>query len=114
MEEIRFVGMMGKFSKVAQGIMMVHAKSAPVDFGFLARIAAEVGVPDELQAQIVDADTASQVGDWLAEAGYHAFFDTLGPLLLRAGREHIGGGLRIVTRLTTLDGSELGGAFIDG
>jgi cobalt-precorrin-5B (C1)-methyltransferase len=29
MKEIRFVGMMGKFSKVAQGVMMVHTKSAP-------------------------------------------------------------------------------------
>ncbi|WP_208527620.1 cobalt-precorrin-5B (C(1))-methyltransferase, partial [Methylacidiphilum caldifontis] len=49
MREIRFVGMMGKFSKVAQGVMMVHAKSAPVDFGFLADIAAEAGVPSALQ-----------------------------------------------------------------
>ena len=27
---------MGKFSKVAQGVMMVHSKGASVDFGFLA------------------------------------------------------------------------------
>ena len=35
--KVTLVGMMGKFSKVAQGVMNVHSKSAPVDFGFLAQ-----------------------------------------------------------------------------
>ena len=35
-KKVSLVGMMGKFSKVAQGVMMVHSKSAPVDFDFLA------------------------------------------------------------------------------
>ena len=46
-KKVSMVGMMGKFSKVAQGVMMVHSKSAPVDFGFLAEMAAEAGVSDE-------------------------------------------------------------------
>src|SRR5579875_2999066 len=75
MEEIRLVGMMGKFSKIAQGVMMVHARSAPVDFQFISQIAAEVGVPKSLQEQILGANTASQVGDWMLELGYPAFFE---------------------------------------
>ena len=35
--------MMGKFSKVAQGVMMVHSKGSPVDFDFLAEVARSVG-----------------------------------------------------------------------
>ena len=34
MKQVSLVGMMGKFSKVAQGVMMVHSKSAPIDFNF--------------------------------------------------------------------------------
>lgn len=37
--QVSLVGMMGKFSKVAQGVMMVHSKSAPISFPFLAEIA---------------------------------------------------------------------------
>jgi len=113
MREIRFVGMMGKFSKVAQGVMMVHAKSAPVDFGFLAEIAAEAGVPSALQEEIRGANTAAQVGDWLWEAGYYGFFNRLAEACCRAVSRYIGGGLRIETRLMTLDGKELGGAAIE-
>ena len=42
-KKVSLVGMMGKFSKVAQGVMMVHSKSAPVDFDFLSEIAQSVG-----------------------------------------------------------------------
>ena len=38
-QKVSLVGMMGKFSKVAQGVMMVHSKGSSVDFGFLAEIA---------------------------------------------------------------------------
>ncbi len=114
MQEIRFVGMIGKFSKVAQGLMMVHAKSAPIDFGFLKRIAREVGVPDELRAQILDANTTMQVGDWMLKWGYPEFFSLLSKYCCEQVMEHIGGGVRIDTRLTTLKGDYLGGATIDG
>ncbi len=35
-KRVSLVGMMGKFSKVAQGVMMVHSKSAPIDFNFFS------------------------------------------------------------------------------
>ncbi|MCL6636400.1 MAG: cobalt-precorrin-5B (C(1))-methyltransferase [Alicyclobacillus sp.] len=114
MRELHFVGMLGKFSKVAQGVMMVHAKSAPIDFAFLAQVAAEAGAPPELQAQVRTANTAAQVGDWLLAAGYPAFFSRLAEHCCRQVLTHIGGGLRVVTQLTTLDGQWLGGAVVDG
>ncbi|MFB5190758.1 cobalt-precorrin-5B (C(1))-methyltransferase [Alicyclobacillus fastidiosus] len=114
MAEIRFVGMMGKFSKVAQGVMMVHAKSAPIDFGFLGAIARDVGVPSHLRSQILDANTASQVGDWMLEWGYTRFFERLAYECCAHVLAHIGGGMRISTDLTTLNGDYLGGAHIDG
>jgi cobalt-precorrin-5B (C1)-methyltransferase len=44
-KKVSMVGMMGKFSKVARGVMMVHSKSAPIDFGFLAKMAEEGQIP---------------------------------------------------------------------
>ncbi|EPZ42218.1 hypothetical protein N007_15840 [Alicyclobacillus acidoterrestris ATCC 49025] len=114
MREVRFVGMMGKFSKVAQGVMMVHAKSAPIDFGFLASIAADVGAPAELCQAIREANTASQVGDWMLERGYREFFDRLAYACCTHVLQHVDGGMRIRTDLTTLAGEYLGGAQIDG
>ncbi|CAM3936665.1 cobalt-precorrin-5B (C(1))-methyltransferase [Alicyclobacillus pomorum] len=113
MNEIRFVGMMGKFSKVAQGVMMVHAKSAPVDFSFLADVARRVGVPEANLKQIVTANTASQVGDWMVEWGFPAFFEELAVACCEQVLTHVGGGMRIATHLTTLKGDYLGGAKLE-
>lgn len=113
MQEIRFVGMMGKFSKVAQGIMMVHAYSAPVDFEFLEQIAKSAGVPELLRTRIAGANTATQVGDWMVEAGQWQFFEHLATHCCQQVLHHIGGGLRIDTRLYSLQGDYLGGAVVD-
>jgi cobalt-precorrin-5B (C1)-methyltransferase len=107
-EKVFLVGMMGKFSKVAQGVMMVHAKSAPVDFSFLAEVAREAGADEELVAEIRGANTANQVGDLMKERGLTGFFDRLAYYCCQQGLAHVGGGLAIETRLTTLQGEFLG------
>ncbi len=66
MKKVSLVGMMGKFSKVAQGVMMVHSKSAPIDFNFLAKAASESGASAELVEEIKGANTASQ-GDLMTQ-----------------------------------------------
>lgn len=114
METVSLVGMMGKFSKVAQGVMMVHSKSAPVDFAFLAQAAGEAGAPPELQAQVAEANTASHVGDLMAEAGATAFFEILCEYACRHALEHIGGGIKVETVLVTMKGDVLGRAAISG
>ena len=76
-KKVSLVGMMGKFSKVAQGVMMVHSKGSSVDFGFLADIAKSVGASEELVNEIIHANTASQVGDLMAEANHDEFFNKL-------------------------------------
>ncbi|UUZ92925.1 cobalt-precorrin-5B (C(1))-methyltransferase [Paenibacillus sp. P25] len=107
-EKVTLVGMMGKFSKVAQGVMMVHSKSAPVDFGFLARVAEEAGAPESLLEEIRGANTAAQVGDRMQAEGNHAFFEKLCYYCRRAGLEETGGGLEIETAIISMKG-ELAG-----
>ncbi|KEO81805.1 cobalt-precorrin-5B (C(1))-methyltransferase [Tumebacillus flagellatus] len=111
--QVSLVGMMGKFSKIAQGVMMVHSKSAPVDFGFLAEVAADCGAPPDLLAEIQTANTATQVGDLMQGAGLGIFFEKLCGHACRHSLDEVGGGLRVETVLTTMKGDLLGRGAID-
>ncbi|MBB6176694.1 MULTISPECIES: cobalt-precorrin-5B (C(1))-methyltransferase [Anoxybacillus] len=110
MKTISLVGMMGKFSKVAQGVMMVHSKSAPVDFHFLADVAKQAGAPPPLIEAVKQANTASQVGDMMYAAGYMSFFDLLCDYCCQHALREVHGGMVIETTLYTLKGQRLGRA----
>ncbi|WP_166245621.1 cobalt-precorrin-5B (C(1))-methyltransferase [Paenibacillus turpanensis] len=114
MTKMSLVGMMGKFSKVAQGVMMVHSKSAPVDFGFLAQVAEEAGGSQALVEAIQGANTASQAGDLAQEEGLNTFFDLLSANACRHAMKQIGGGAVIETVLVTMKGEVLGRAELHG
>ncbi|MBE1444635.1 cobalt-precorrin-5B (C1)-methyltransferase [Paenibacillus sp. OAS669] len=109
-EKVTLVGMMGKFSKVAQGVMMVHSKSAPVDFGFLAQVAEEAGATQMQAATILDANTAALVGDLMLEWGHSAFFERLCAYCCAAGLKEVQGGMEIETVIISMKGSLLGQA----
>jgi len=109
-EKISMVGMMGKFSKVAQGVMMVHSKSASIDFGFLASVAERAGATEEILKQVREANTASQVGDLMAVHGISAFFEELCLSCCRNALKEAKGGLTVSTSLYTLKGERLGKA----
>lgn len=111
MKKVTLVGMMGKFSKLAQGVMMVHSKSAPVDFSFLAELAAEAGAADERLEQVRGANTASQVGDLMADTP--AFFEKMCEYCCRAALREVGGGMEIETAIITMKGSLLGRVTIN-
>ncbi|WP_246315298.1 cobalt-precorrin-5B (C(1))-methyltransferase [Paenibacillus foliorum] len=112
--KVTLVGMMGKFSKVAQGVMMVHSKSAPVDFGFLAKVASDAGATQEQAAAILEANTAALVGDWMQEWGYSTFFELLCSYCCEAGLREVGGGMEIETVIISMKASLLGSARMDG
>lgn len=109
-KKVSMVGMMGKFSKVAQGVMMVHSKSAPVDFSFLARVAKEAGATGRLIENIRHANTASQVGDMMVAAGYLQFFSKLCEYCCLSAQQEVAGGIEVGTSLYTLKGEFLGEA----
>ncbi|KNB73259.1 cobalt-precorrin-5B (C(1))-methyltransferase [Brevibacillus reuszeri] len=111
MKKVTLVGMMGKFSKVAQGVMMVHSKSAPVDFGFLAQMARDAGASQETIDEILGANTASQVGDLMADTP--AFFEIMCENCCRAALKEVGGGIAVETIIITMKGSLLGRVTID-
>ncbi|SFS53372.1 cobalt-precorrin-5B (C(1))-methyltransferase [Marininema halotolerans] len=109
-KRVTLVGMMGKFSKVAQGVMMVHSKSAPVDFNFLAEVATEVGAQPEQVEAVRKANTATHAGQIMEEAGFLSFFTSLSEKVCQQGAKHIDGGLEIETILVKMKGEWLGRA----
>ncbi|MGE7760533.1 cobalt-precorrin-5B (C(1))-methyltransferase [Peribacillus sp. NPDC097895] len=109
-KKVSLVGMMGKFSKVAQGVMMVHSKSAPVDFGFLSEIAQSVGAEDELVLEIKNANTASQVGDMMSEINNFEFFNKLCESCCHSAIKQVKGGIEMETAIYSLKGQLLGRA----
>lgn len=112
-KKVSLVGMMGKFSKVAQGVMMVHSKSAPVDFGFLAELAQEAGVEETYLEEIKQANTASQVGDLMLEQDNDLFFQRLCEACCHAALKEVKGGFTIEAAIFTMKGQLLGRAVVD-
>lgn len=106
--KVSLVGMMGKFSKVAQGVMMVHSKSAPIRIPFLAEVAKQAGADEETIQQVLEANTASQVGDVMLERGYLAFFDQLCKACCYSALQHIQGGMEMSTSIYSMQGQLLG------
>lgn len=105
---VSLVGMMGKFSKVAQGVMMVHSKSAPVSLAFLAAVAKRSGATEEQVEKITHANTASQVGEIMQENS--TFFEALCRNCCYYAIDHTKGKLNVSTSLYAMNGDCLGKA----
>jgi cobalt-precorrin-5B (C1)-methyltransferase len=75
--QVVFVGMAGKLTKLASGVLMTHYTRSRVDTALLAEITLSMGGSGELVAKVADANTARHA---------YELWETEG-LLGRAGRE---------------------------
>jgi cobalt-precorrin-5B (C1)-methyltransferase len=75
--QVVFVGMAGKLTKLASGVLMTHYTRSKVDTELLAEITTAAGGPADLAAQVAVANTARHAYELWESAG----------LLGRAGRE---------------------------
>jgi cobalt-precorrin-5B (C1)-methyltransferase len=64
-----FVGMAGKLTKLAAGILMTHYTRSKVDPGLLASVTAAAGGSEQLMADVSAANTARHAYELWAEAG---------------------------------------------
>ncbi len=67
-------GMVGKLTKMAQGETITHANRNPVDTDLLADIAANIGVSDDICAEIRAAETARYASERMDELGLTIMF----------------------------------------
>ncbi|MCW2861152.1 MAG: cobalt-precorrin-5B ((1))-methyltransferase [Actinoallomurus sp.] len=75
--QVVFVGMAGKLTKLASGVLMTHYTRSKVDTALLAEITLTMGGSGELAGQVAEANTARHAYELWEAAG----------LLGRAGRE---------------------------
>ncbi|MEZ0089401.1 cobalt-precorrin-5B (C(1))-methyltransferase [Streptacidiphilus sp. EB129] len=80
MERAVFVGMVGKLTKLAAGVLMTHYTRSKIDTGVLASITAAAGAPEQVVAQVAVANTARHAYELWEEAGV---LDAAGILLCR-------------------------------
>lgn len=109
-KRISLVGMLGKFSKIAQGEMHVHARKVEIDFSFLGKVAKEAGATEELVQEITEANTALQVTEKILESGNGLFFQLICDHCCLSAQEKIDGAVPVETSLYTLSGKFLGKA----
>ena len=105
---VTLAGMVGKFSKLAQGHFMTHVAGNQVDLGFLARVAAECGASPELQAEIRAANTARHVQEIALANNLTGVFDRLAELVAERSRARVGERLAVEALLFDAEGRLLG------
>jgi cobalt-precorrin-5B (C1)-methyltransferase len=69
MERAVFVGMIGKLTKLASGVLMTHYTRSKVDTGVLGAVTAAVGGPEPLAAEVAAANTARHAYELWEAAG---------------------------------------------
>ncbi|MER2528707.1 MAG: cobalt-precorrin-5B (C(1))-methyltransferase [Candidatus Competibacter denitrificans] len=101
-----YVGaMVGKLTKLCQGLAVTHAWKAPVDRGILAEAAHVVGAPDDLITAIRAAETARFAAEQLAQLGLTvAFHRQLAIRAIRTLKAHYFGDYRLTVLVCDFEG----------
>ena len=107
---VTLAGMVGKFSKLAQGHFMTHVAGNQVDLGFLAQVSAECGASPDLQAQILAANTARHVQELALAHDLTSLFDRLADLVRQRSLARVDHKLAVDCLLFDADGRLLGRA----
>ncbi|HEY2304140.1 MAG TPA: cobalt-precorrin-5B (C(1))-methyltransferase [Acidimicrobiales bacterium] len=104
---VSFVGMAGKITKLASGVLMTHYRSSKVDNALLAEIAAGAGAP----ASVVTAATSTATARHFAEAcmatGHRQALVELCRRAAAACAAHVGGVLAVDVTMVDFEGDEV-------
>ena len=101
-----FVGMAGKITKLAAGVMMTHFHRSKVDTELLAEVARETGAPPNVVAAATETATARHFYEVCVAAGV---LEPLRELCRRAAancRAHVSGALEVDVHLVDFEGEQ--------
>ena len=102
---VTWVGMVGKITKLAAGVMMTHFRRTKVDTGLLAEVAVEAGAPPEVVEAATHTNTARHFYEVCVE---HGTVEPLRILCRRAAancRSHVDGALEVDVVCVDFDGA---------
>jgi cobalt-precorrin-5B (C1)-methyltransferase len=109
-ERVLFVGMVGKLSKLAAGIMMTHWTRSKVDPAFLAQLTAQAGGDAALVAAVAEANTARHAYEQWMLAGLHAAPDLLCARVAENLATYVKGRIAVDAIMVDFEGSSVVGA----
>ncbi len=108
MQKVTICGMIGKLSKMAQGVVQTHASGSSVDTVFLSELAAEVGAPAEVCDQIRGNPTARFFSEKIQELGLtKAAHDRICELTCQHLRAYVKNALALECILTDFEKGEV-------
>jgi cobalt-precorrin-5B (C1)-methyltransferase len=107
---VSLAGMIGKFSKLAQGHFQTHVAGNQVDPVYLAEVAARAGAGEPLLAEIRVANSARHVQELVQGAGIAGFFDLIAAGVAAQCAAHVADKLEVEAILFDFDGRILGRA----
>jgi cobalt-precorrin-5B (C1)-methyltransferase len=99
-----FVGMAGKITKLAAGVMMTHFHRSKVDTGLLADVAREAGASPALVATATETETARHFFEACLDAGWTAPLDALCRRAADACRAHVDGAMSVEVVMVDFEG----------
>ncbi len=100
-----WVGMVGKITKLAAGVMMTHFRRSAVDTELLAGVAREAGAPAEVVAAATETNTARHFYEACAAAGATEPLRVLCRRAAAACRAHVDGALEVEVVCVDFDGT---------
>jgi cobalt-precorrin-5B (C1)-methyltransferase len=101
---VAFVGMAGKITKLAAGVMMTHFHRSVVDTDLLAAVAKESGAPVEVVEAATETATARHFFETCVARESLAPLERLCGLAAEACRAHVGGALEVEVRMVDFEG----------
>jgi len=110
MERVYIVGMIGKFTKMADGLAMTHAAGSDVNIGMLADLARDAGATAEVVAAMRESVTARRVLELCDEHGLASVPQSLCGKVVRAARTHSKRSYAVEARLVHFDGTPVASA----
>jgi cobalt-precorrin-5B (C1)-methyltransferase len=109
-ERILFVGMVGKLSKLAAGIMMTHWTRSKVDPEFLAALTAQAGGDEALVASVAEANTARHAYEQWVLAGLSTAPDLLCARVAENLATYVKGRISVDAIMVDFEGTSVVGA----
>jgi cobalt-precorrin-5B (C1)-methyltransferase len=103
-ERVAFVGMAGKITKLAAGVMMTHFHRSKVDTRLLAEVARAAGAPAEVVGAATATATARHFFEACVERGALEPLQRLCGLAREACRAHVDGALEVEVRMVDFEG----------
>lgn len=109
-QRVSLAGMIGKFSKLAQGHFQTHVAGNQVDPDYLAAVAASAGADETLVNEIRRANSARHAQELIQRAGVSVFFDLIAAEVAARCAGYVNGKLDVEAVLFDFDGTVLGRA----